>query len=347
MRIAVLSRNFSAAGGGAERYSVSLVEQLAAQHDVHVYAQRFGPAIPGVTFHAVSMPLRRPRWINQLWFAAASWWQTRRGFDVVHSHENTWHGQVQTVHVLPVRYTLFVGRHGLALALRWLKVLTSPRLLAYVWLESARYAVHHRRRVVVTSQTLHAVMAKTYPATVAAMEVIAPGIDHAPGRCSEPERNAARQALSLPLRGTGLLFVGNDFRRKGLPVLLDALSTQADDVWLAVVGQGEHDAAMRALVQARGLGARVYFLGALQAMAPAYRAVDCLVHPTLEDTYAMVVLEALAHGLPVLVSQARYCGISSELTDGVDAVLLQDPHNANELSGALQRLLQEWALAPL
>ena len=126
LRIAVLNRTFSPAAGGAERYSIALVEALAATHEIHVFAQSIEHSWPGVSYHHISMPLRRPRWINQLWFATATWWATRRGFDVVHSHENTWHGDVQTVHVLPVRYNLFHGRAGWRLFLRSIKVVTSP-----------------------------------------------------------------------------------------------------------------------------------------------------------------------------------------------------------------------------
>jgi len=68
-------------------------------------------------------------------------------------------------------------------------------------------------------------------------------------------------------------------------------------------------------LRASGQGSRVYFLGALSSVDVAYQAADCLVHPTLEDTFAMVVLEALAHGLPVVVSSARYCGIAPRVSE--------------------------------
>ena len=148
LRVAVLNRLFTLTGGGAERYSIALVEQLASQHEIHVFAQEIGDQFPGVTYHRVPLPFRRPRWINQLWFAAATWWLTRKGFDVVHSHENTWHGNVQSVHVLPVHYNLLVGRSGLKRALRWLKVVTSPRLLTYLCLEKLRYRVSDGRCIV-------------------------------------------------------------------------------------------------------------------------------------------------------------------------------------------------------
>jgi len=146
LRIAVLSRNFSVTGGGAERYSISVVEHLAKTHDVHVFAQSIAHDFSGVTYHKVPTLLERPRWINQLHFAWKTWRATRVGFDIVHSHENTWHGNVHTVHVLPVKHTLFAGKSGVSLALRCLKVITSPRLLAYLWLERQRYAFAYRKK---------------------------------------------------------------------------------------------------------------------------------------------------------------------------------------------------------
>ena len=85
MKIAVLNRVFATTGGGAESYSIALVEQLAQRHEVHVFAQQIDHAWPGVTYHRISYPMAKPRWVNQLWYAFATWRATRHGFDVVHS----------------------------------------------------------------------------------------------------------------------------------------------------------------------------------------------------------------------------------------------------------------------
>ena len=86
-------------------------------------------------------------------------------------------------------------------------------------------------------------------------------------------------------------------------------------------------------------------MGALRTVDDAYRAADCLAHPTLEDTFAMVVLEAMAHGLPVVVSSAQYCGISGLLAHEANALIVNQPRDATELAQALQRLLADVALA--
>lgn len=339
LRIAVLSRSFVATGGGAERYSIALVEQMAQRHEVHVFAQQIDHDWPSVHYHRLWTPLFKPRWINQLWFAATSWWATRSGFDVVHSHENTWHGQVQTVHVLPVKYSLFLGRRGWALAVRWLKVLTSPRLLAYLWLEKLRYAPVGLRRVIVTSPSLRSILLQSYPQTANALDVVVPGVARVSGPSNAENRLAARAALSLPAEGACVLFVANDYRKKGLEALLIAMTLLPSDIYLAVVGNPTHIPLFRLMAQAKGIEERVFFLGSLKDMDSAYIAADMLAHPTQEDTFAMVVLEAMSHGLPVVVSVERYCGISGLLQDGVQALLLSDPTNASALAERIKLVL--------
>lgn len=337
LRIAVLNRTFSPTGGGAERYSMALVEALAQRHDIHVFAQTIAHAWPGVTYHPVFLPFARPRWINQLWFAFATWWATRRGFDVVHSHENTWHGQVQTVHVVPVKYSLFHHVRGWRKGARWLKVITSPRLLAYLALERCRYAPGHNRCVVVTSDSLKAVMATAYPHT--ATQVVPPGVVRIAPAVDADARRAARVALGLPVAGACVLLVGNDYRKKGLPTLLAALPYLPADAYVAVVGNSAQIAGFRAEYLHAGISDRVHFVGSLNDVDVAYRAADCLAHPTLEDTFAMVVLEALSHGLPVVVSSAQFCGIAEFLRDGENALIVSDPRDPQALGHALNRVL--------
>jgi glycosyltransferase involved in cell wall biosynthesis len=352
LRIAVLNRTFSPAAGGAERYSIALVEQLAAKHDILVFAQSIEHEWPGVTYHLVKMPLRRPRWVNQLWFATATWWATRdrsgavpsRGFDVVHSHENTWHGDIQTVHVLPVKYNLFQGSTGWRLVLRWVNVLTSPRLLVYLALEHRRYEAQAGRSVVLTSASLLSIFKTTYPAASAMTAVITPGISLPDGPASAAGRLDARQQLGLPADRPCVLFVGNDFRKKGLSTLLAALRLLPDKVVLAVVGNSLQSSAYSHQISQAGLTSRVFFLGNLSDITLAYRAADCLAHPTLEDTFAMVVLEAMAHSLPVVVSGVQYCGISGLLTHEGNALVLDEPRDVVTLSDCLRRVLSDEAL---
>ena len=341
LRIAVLNRVFSPTGGGAERYSIALVEQLASRHDIHVFAQQIEHHWTGVTYHRVPTLLRKPRWLNQLWFATLTWWMTRRGFDVVHSHENTWHGNVQTVHVLPVKHNLFKNRHGVARLACCLKVFTSPRLMVYLLLEHYRFAAAPMRQIVATSESLRGVIAATYPGCAAVLSVVTPGLD-SPAYCANGDRGAAqrtaREKFGLPSSGSCLLLVANDFRKKGLATILDALAKLPRHYILAVVGNSAQIPEFKAQILRLNLITRVFFLGQLTDIDDVYRAADYLIHPTLEDTFAMVVLEAMAFGLPVLVSGPRFCGIAGLLQHQVNAWLLEDPRDADGLMHAVQTL---------
>ena len=339
LRIAVLNRTFSTAGGGAERYSIALVEQLAARHEIHVFAQEIDHFWPGVGYHKISSPLLKPRWINQLWFAACTWRLTRSGFDIVHSHENTWHGNVQTVHVLPVKYNLFNRSRGWRLFTNWIKVGTSPRLLVYLGLEHFRYFVRIHKKIVVTSDNLRAIVETTYPACSEMISVITPGITMPLLPVTRLRKETARLQLGLPVEGHWILFIANDFRKKGLGTLLKALHLCPADFKLAVVGNNSYQSVYAEQVKELELSNRVFFIGKLKDIAPAYEAADCLAHPTLEDTFAMVVLEAMSYSLPVVVSGEKYCGIASLLQHGVNAWIVNDPTDVAELHDALEIVL--------
>jgi glycosyltransferase involved in cell wall biosynthesis len=342
MRIAIINRNFSRAGGGAESYAVAIAEQLAARHEVHVFSQETDEPLAGVSYHRVASTGARPRWLNQLVFALSSWWLTRKGFDVLHSHENTWHGQLQTIHVRPLRYNLLHGKRGGKRVLQWLKIWTSPRLATYLWLEGARFARQPGRSIVATSEMLRLECEAAYPASHKRLMVVTPGTRLQQDTVT---RTLARRMLDLPPDPPLLLFVANDYRRKGLDALLPALKLLPADVQLVVAGKPGAASRYVALARQLGLDARVHFLGPQDDLTPAYRAADCLAHPTLEDTYAMVVLEAMAHGLPVVVSGPAHCGISRELHDGQEALLLHDPRNSTDLARLVRRVLDDDQLA--
>jgi glycosyltransferase involved in cell wall biosynthesis len=340
LKVAVFNRIFSKKAGGAERYSVALVEELAGRHEIHVFAQDIDHAWPGVIYHRVSAPLRRSRWLNQLWYATATWWQTRQGsgagFDIVHSHENTWHGNVQTVHVLPIKHNLFNGKTGWKRIAACLTVITSPRLLAYLALEKGRFLNQKHRHIVVTSPNLQGIFQATYPKSRNDLSVITPGVVKAE---LVEDKAAAKRNFDLPGDSFTIAFVGNRYDIKGLPTLLLALQALPMHVNLLVVGNAKEVGFYKGQAEKLGVGQRVQFLGAVNDVEQVYQAADCLAHPTLEDTFAMVVLEAMSYGLPVVVSREKYCGIAGLLTNQLNALILDEPKNAKALSQLLQSIV--------
>jgi UDP-glucose:(heptosyl)LPS alpha-1,3-glucosyltransferase len=335
LKIAVLHRTFCASAGGAEAYAVALALDLAQRHEVHVFAQTIDTSLPSVIFHPIALILKRPRWLNQLWYAVATWWLTREGFDIVHSHENTWHGNIQTVHVIPMRCKNTAD--GLW---RKLKFFTSPRLWTYATLEFFRFRVKSNRLWVAVSIPLMQQLQQMHrPLPDGQLFSIAPGI--------YPRTNEDRGTTPKPpiFKDTTpsskiLLWVGNDAVKKNLQTVLRALSALDPSYKLLVVGKARPLKHWQDQLEALGIADRVKFLGVVSAMNDIYASADILLHPTLEDTFGMVVLEAMSFGLPVVVSSSEHCGIAADLQHGLNAFILADPKDAEAMKAAVVEISQ-------
>ncbi|MBN1591287.1 MAG: glycosyltransferase family 4 protein, partial [Pirellulales bacterium] len=106
---------------------------------------------------------------------------------------------------------------------------------------------------------------------------------------------------------------------------------------LVVVG-GKHLGRFSRTARRLGVDRRVHFVGAVDDTVPYYAAADVYVHPTFYDPCSLVVLEALASGLPVVTT--RQNGASELLVDRRDGVLLDDPADVNELLRRVEPLLE-------
>jgi glycosyltransferase involved in cell wall biosynthesis len=131
--------------------------------------------------------------------------------------------------------------------------------------------------------------------------VATPGVDPAP---------LAPGTVDSDLAETDLLCVGALTPTKGQDLLVAALAEVRDQPWTAtLVGplrDPGHVDAVRAAIERHGLAGRVRLTGPLTgaALDAAYAGTDLLVVPSRAETYGMVVTEALARGVPVLVSDA-------------------------------------------
>lgn len=120
--------------------------------------------------------------------------------------------------------------------------------------------------------------------------------------------------------GTTFLFVGKITPRKGLHILLEAcvLLRQKgfDDYTVLIIGDGEQRAELEDFCREHSLGDRVCWLGKINydRLGKYFEAADVFVSPTLEDTWGMVILEAMLWGKPILCSTAA--GASELVSDG-------------------------------
>jgi UDP-glucose:(heptosyl)LPS alpha-1,3-glucosyltransferase len=112
-----------------------------------------------------------------------------------------------------------------------------------------------------------------------------------------------------------------------------------------VVAGGKRLAPYRRFAEHCGAGLATTFLGAVDDAAPYYAAADIYAQPTFYDPCSLVVLEALATGLPVITS--RYNGAGELITPGQEGYILQDPGDADELEHFLHELLDPQKRYPM
>lgn len=307
LRIALVRQRYSSYGG-AERFVARALPAL----------ERAGAEVTLIARSAKGWGARRvlrvnPPYAGRLWrdwsFArsARAAWQ-REGFDVVQSHERIPGCDL---------YRAGDGVHRRWLELRRVAAGPLERLgialnpyHRYVCRAEKRMFEHPRLRAVVcNSRMVKEEIQRAFRVAPEKLHVIYNGVDlaHFHPRQREALRGAARAELGCHPRDTLFLFVGSGFARKGLGAAIDALAeTASESLWLLVVGKDGEQARFESQARARGVGARVRFLGAKEDVRPLYAAADCFILPSRYDPFPNTVLEAFAMGLPAIVSSR--CG---------------------------------------
>jgi len=342
LRIAVLIRNYSSSGGGAERYCVELTNRLSKIHEVHVFSQHNSESSKSITFHQIPQWLKKPRYINQLLFSYLTKRATDGRFDIVHSHDMATHANIYTLHVPCVR-TKWAQAKGLKKILRWANTLLSPRKMAYLWLENKEMQVLPNRHFISVSEYLSRNILKSYPRLNDHITIAHPGIElqATNDKVIAELRKNFREKHRIPTSAFILLFVAHGFKRKGLPAIIKALEILNNkNIHIVVAGSGNPKDIQ---INSPTVQNNTHFIGVIKNMSKLYPVADTLIHPTLGDTYGMVVLEAMSHKLPVIVSSAKYCGFSEHL-DSNEAIILNNPTDLQEISMSIQTLTNQLEL---
>ena len=336
LKVAVLIRNFSSSGGGAERYCVELTNRLSKIHEVHVFSQHNSESSKNITFHQTPQWLNKPRYINQLLFSYLTKRATQGKFDIVHSHDMATHANIYTLHV-PCVKTKWAQVKGIRKILRWANTLLSPRKIAYLWLENKQMKVLPDRHFISVSEYLSRNILESYPKLKSHITIAHPGIEIQPTsdeKIAELRKNF-REQYHIPESAFILLFVAHGFKRKGLPAIIKALEILNNkDIHIVVAGSGNPKAIE---INSPTVHSNTHFIGVIKNMSELYPVADALIHPTLGDTYGMVVLEAMSHRIPVIVSSSKYCGFSEHLSSE-DAIILDNPRSSKEISKNIELL---------
>ncbi len=341
MKIAVVVKEHQEGKGGLERYAVNLTRGLArAGHEVHVYAAAWDEE-PGLIFHYVPYV----KWLSLLKVITFPRNLNRHlkktTFDLVYG--------LTPFYPLDI-YRVGEGLHADVLRARFPNPLRrflrylNPKHLLILRMEKRLFSNGNFRKIITNSRMLKERVISLYDVDDSKVHVIYNGYDSAR---FNPEKRAYRDEVRREYSISGsepiILFSANDFKRKGLDYLLEAMSVLKNDgtfVKLMVTGSGGRGdiERYRRLASSMGLGGEVIFTGRVGDMERYYGTADIFVLPTLYDPFANACLEAMACGLPVITTGKN--GASEVITEGVDGFVIEDPSSTHIMADRIRSLLE-------
>jgi glycosyltransferase involved in cell wall biosynthesis len=336
---------------GTERCVAEQVERLSDAYEIHLYSERVEDIdLSKIKWHWVPVP-PGPHVFRYVWWLMANhicrWIDRRfRGVDpdVVYSPGvNCVDADVIAVHIV---FAEFLEQVSEELKLRrnpwqsWPVLL--HRRMYYVICEFLERRAYRNDRVVlvaVSEKTARAVV--NFSGRKGSVDVVYNGIDiERFNPCRRlAMRASARATLGLSEDAFVVLLVGNDWKKKGLPPLLEAAGRLGDPrLRLLVVGR-DTTAPYQEMIRRLGIAEQVSFLPSRPDVEFYYAAADMYAGPSLDDSFALPPAEAMASGLPVITSRCN--GGSAIIHHGRDGLILEDPSDTKTLSQWLAKLAND------
>lgn len=336
IRIAVVIPKYGLIGG-AEGFVFNLTERLAQRDDfdVHVIANQWRSGNAQIVFHKVPI-IRFPRWLQPVSFAFFVQKAIQAGrYDIVHSHDRIFEMDLFTFHGIPHR--------------TWIKETKRNRLSffdrAMVWVEQKAFNNLNGPIIMPVSNLVKEEILKVYDIPESRIKTIHPGVSFE--RFSSLDRQVCRHEIrqhhGLAPNDVVVLFVSMNFELKRLDLVINGIAEvvekedQNSSFKLLVVGKGD---SKRFGAQARGMGIaeRVIFAGVTDEVEKYYLASDIFAMPSRFDTFGLAVLEAMAAGLPVIITPR--VGAKDLVEPGANGFILSGNPSVLEMTTALAALME-------
>lgn len=362
MKILLANSFFVPAVGGIENYLLNLGRELVAKgHSVTVLTSRHDPALapredleglevlrydfsfwPG--FASLADPLRRDGAVRRAFREVTG----QREFDVI------WAGDfysmcgavstgIPTVFIHAVAFQPYVEaayrddpEHGLRRRLYSYLMRTQAALY---WSKRERELLERTPIRVAVSEAKSREMADHYRLSQSSYDVVYPGINSEQFRpVGAADKAALRERLGLPLDAFIFLYVGRFGTEKNPRGLLQAFSRMAPERPVCLVMVGPKDAGFEELVSRTPSPGPVVLPGAQMEPVEWYQAADAYVLPSLAEGFGIVLLEAMASGLPILGFRnpegSSILATEEVVRDG-ETGLLVDYNDVDALTGAM------------
>jgi UDP-glucose:(heptosyl)LPS alpha-1,3-glucosyltransferase len=219
-----------------------------------------------------------------------------------------------------------------------------PRARAYLRMEKILCAQDHTHFLLLTESAIDQFM-HYYHLQRSRLHLIPLGLDKTQYPLTDydsAQQQALKQHFHIPVQDKLILFVGSNFKLKGLDRAFRAIASLPKNIqktlhfW--IVGNDDEKSYMH-LIKQLSISTQVKFLGGHDDMPQLYRAADLLLHPAHQESAGNVLIEAMGSGLPILTNDT--CGYAHNVTIAQAGIVLSSPFRQMQLNQSLGDLLSK------
>jgi UDP-glucose:(heptosyl)LPS alpha-1,3-glucosyltransferase len=347
-KIAFAMEKFSRYAGGAESYAVSLATTLIDNGwEVHLFGEAWDSEPKEAHFHEIHIPRFLPAWIKLLLFA----WKHKKitekqNYDVVLGFGNTIYMNAYQshggVHQLSTARKVYAEKNPSLRIVKRILIVLSMKQWTRAWIEAAPFRLNPRPRIIAIAHMIKKDMESFFHTSTDEIEIIYNGVDTKRYNRSlrERMRGPLRDQLSIRESDVVFLFVSYDLKKKGIESLIEAAAELKkignDNFKIIVVGGSPYRSLVR-LIDHLGLKDNIIFAGRVKSIDEFYANSDVFVLPTYYDACSLVVIEAMASGLPSITT--TFNGASGIIVDGRNGYIISHPPDPADLADKMHLLM--------
>ena len=329
--------------GGAEQFVAELTSRLARQtgYDFHVLANCWQAGTTNIKFHKIPI-ITFPKYLTTLSFAYFTQRRlNRNNFSLVHSHERIFGADIFTLHGIPHRY--------------WVHNIRKKKMslydLATACMEKKLVMEGNCQKFIAVSNLTRDIFLREYNMDPQRVIVIHPGVDLNDYATADKRliRADIRKEYGFSSEEPIILFASMNFEIKGLDAImlsLNQLKAKKRSFKLLVVGKGDIKKYTQ-MAREASIADDVVFTGPLskEKLIQLYLAGDMYVMLSKFDTFGMVVLEAMAAALPVIIS--GNVGAKDLVREDKNGFIVSDTSDTDYIAAKIALLLDENIRRPL
>ena len=347
-KIALAIENFSKHKGGAESYAVSLASTLVESGwETHLFGKNWDGEPSAAIFHRIKIPKLLPSWAKMILFALKHKQMVKsQAFDVILGFGNTLYMNVYQshggVHRFSTARKLYTEKNKILRSTKRLLIVFSLKYKVRNWIESAPFRLYPKPKIIAISLMIKEDFISFYRINEKEIKVIYNGIDTAKYNkgLKEHLKSSLRQRLGISDNDVAFLFISYDLKKKGIMPLIEAAAKlkklNFTRFKVVVVGERPYSLLLKQ-VKRLHLEDTIIFTGPTKTPEDYYANCDVFVLPTFYDACSLVVLEAMACGLPAITT--TYNGVAGIITNKKDGYIISHPPHSEELAEAMKALM--------